>query len=35
MIKPYNRALGAMENKQTGLRPLEMHPYPRLRRYFS
>ena len=35
MIKPYNRALGAMENKQTGLRSLEMHPYPRLRRYFS
>ena len=27
MIKPYNRALGAMENKQTGLRPLEMHPF--------
>ena len=26
MIKPYNRTLGAMENKQTGLRPLEMHP---------
>jgi len=23
------------ENQTTGLRPMEMHPYPRLRRYFS
>ncbi len=23
-----------MENQTTGLRPMEMHPYPRLRRYF-
>ena len=30
IIKPYNRALGAMENQATGLRPMEMHPYPRL-----
>ena len=34
MIKPNNRTLGAMENMQTRLRPMEMHPYPRLRRYF-
>ena len=26
-------AIGS-ENRKTGLRPLEMHPYPRLRRYF-
>ena len=26
--------LRGMENRTTGLRPLEMHPYPRLRRYF-
>ena len=24
-----------MENQTTGLRPMEMHPFPRLRRYFS
>ena len=27
-------SLREMENQTTGLRPLEMHPYPRLRRYF-
>ena len=27
--------LRRMENQTTGLRPMEMHPYPRLRRYFS
>ena len=26
--------LRGMKNRTTGLRPLEMHPYPRLRRYF-
>ena len=35
MIKPSQpRLWRERENKQTGLRPMEMHPYPRLRRYF-
>ena len=36
MIKPSQpRLWRERENKQTELRPMEMHPYPRLRRYFS
>ncbi len=34
MIKPLKPPFRALENMQTGLRPMEMHPYPRLRRYF-
>ena len=35
MIKPYNRALGANGKHANRASPEEMHPYPRLRRYFS
>jgi hypothetical protein len=31
----YIAAYGGRKTFTTGLRPLEMHPYPRLRRYFS
>ena len=34
MIKPLKPPCRALENKQTSLRSREMHPYPRLRRYF-
>ena len=33
--KEPSAACGGSENQTTGLRPMEMHPYPRLRRYFS
>ena len=32
--KEPSAACGGSENQTTGLRPMEMHPYPRLRRYF-
>ena len=34
MIKPNNRPVGRWKTSQPGWRPSEMHPYPRLRRYF-
>ena len=34
MIKPLQPPLRAKENRQTALPAMEMHPYPRLRRYF-
>ena len=34
MIKPLQPPLRAKENRQTALLAMEMHPYPRLRRYF-
>ena len=34
MIRPYNRALGAKEKHANRASPEEMHPYPRLQRYF-
>ena len=34
MIIPLQPPLRAKENRQTALPAMEMHPYPRLRRYF-
>ena len=34
LIKPYNRPVGRGKQANRAFGPMEMHPYPRLRRYF-